>query len=227
MKKIVYFLGFIIALSVMGSYAQEKCVDPAKVTQEIKNIRARSEEKQRQARLKERQKFEEDLSNGNIYPYLIKEIIQQEVLSKLRPATKEDFEQWFCGHIMSKKYGKYGFKVIEANFPRDLKVNEWISYGYDHDGFREKINNFSSDGWFVATEDFVMPPSVEVSYSNEETKIILHIIVPKGVTVKRGKNLKDNQLYFMKDYHLEGGYTTIPLFNDIYSDADKKELANR
>lgn len=136
--------------------------------------------------------------------------IETYVLPNLQPATIDDYKKWMCGYIKKhpgdiRNFKSYAFFVVgEKPFKQIRK-----GYGF----FEEDETDFDFSGWFVAKNDFIMPPSVSISNYNYNTKSFLHVIVPKGIKIEHTKDLGTNQLYFMDNYRIEGGNKIeIPIF---------------
>lgn len=107
--------------------------------------------------------------------HFAREAVPSYLRARTRTASTSDYERW-----------------LEKHFNNGGKVRHFRD---------EKMGG----GWFVATDDFRLPP-----LSGEDS---MNVIVPKGVEVTH-KELGDNKLYHMKDGTLDGGEAE--LFTDVY-----------
>ena len=166
---------------------------------------------------------------------------QKYFLSHVRPATRKEYEDWFCRYIQEQKKIGNRFKNfvkiskqsatmvrLLGNFTEQKEILE-KEEGRPADYW--KYYNYTLKGWYIATEDFVMPASIDKmqrrkhfdasDYGEVQTK--LYVIVPNGINVSY-KGLGDNQLFFEEDYRVVGNDTygryadppVIPVYANLF-----------
>ncbi len=164
----------------------------------------------------------------NCYITDLKQTTDKRVWPHLRKATIEDYEKWLCGYIQ-KNPG-----TID-NFVSDGKnIGDYFGYSYKEKGDSWQYHGtrtFIFTGFFVATSDFIMPPSVHrvgnnwIDSDKETIDMSFNVIVPKEIKVERVDNLGENRLFYEDGYRVEGGAEKIPIFKDI--DFSSKNFTNK
>src|SRR3989338_4620428 len=93
----------------------------------------------------------------NRYITDLKETINEKVWPHLRQATIEDYRKWLCGYICKNP------DKIDEFMNYDKNIRDYFGYSYKEKGdsrHYQGTRTFIFTGFFVAKEDFIMPPSV-------------------------------------------------------------------